>query len=94
MSELFDYIKEKYSKSNDKNTTQEQMNRQRVKNTITKLCKKYLQMAGQVFTFEVTKRDLPYTIVVIDEEPLKSMYNIVQVDETLFEVTLKEFSFD
>jgi hypothetical protein len=89
-SELFDYIKEKYSKSGEKSATLEQMSRQRVKNTISNLCKKYLQEAGQVFTFEVTRKDLPYAIIAIDEEPLKSMYNIQQISETIFQVSLKE----
>ena len=41
-NELFDYLKERYSKGSDKDATLEQMNRQRVKNTIFDLCKKYL----------------------------------------------------
>lgn len=91
-NELFDYFKEKYSKG-DKNETLDQMNRQRVKNTISKLCKEYLKQAGQAFTFEVSPKDLPYAIVAIEEEPLKSMYNIVQTSETLFVASLKEISF-
>ena len=93
MSELLDYLKERYSKNNDKDATLESMNRQKVKNAISSLCKEYLTQAGEVFQFEVLKKDLPYAIVVIDEEPLKSMYDIVQVDETLFNATLKEISF-
>ena len=93
MSELLDYLKEKYSKNNDKDVTLEQMNRQRIKNTISAVCKQYLVEAGQVFQFEVSKKDLPYAIIAIDEEPLKSMYDIIQVDETLFVASLKEISF-
>lgn len=92
-NELFEYFKEKYSKGNDKDATLEQMNRQRVKNNIFNLCKEYLTGAGQVFKFEVSSKDLPYAITAIDEEPLKSMYNIVQVSETLFVANLKEISF-
>lgn len=92
-NELFDYFKERYSKNNDKDVTLDQMNRQRVKNTISKLCKKYLTQAGQVFKFEVSLKDLPYAIVAIEEEPLKSMYDIVQISETLFVANLKEISF-
>lgn len=92
-NELLDYLKDKYSKGNDKNATLEQMNRQKVKNTISSLCKKYLTEAGQVFIFEVSRKDLPYVIIAIDEEPIKSMYDIVQISETLFKVNLKEISF-
>lgn len=92
-NELFDYFKERYSKNNDKDATLDQMNRQRVKNTISKLCKEYLTQAGQIFKFEVSLKDLPYAIVAIEEEPLKSMYDIVQISETLFVANLKEISF-
>lgn len=92
-NELFDYFKERYSKNNDKDATLDQMNHQRVKNTISKLCKEYLTQAGQVFKFEVSLKDLPYAIVAIEEEPLKSMYDIVQISETLFVANLKEISF-
>lgn len=93
-NELFDYLKERYSKGSDKDATLEQMNRQRVKNTISDLCKKYLTDAGQIFKFEVSQKDLPYVIVAIEEEPLRSMYDIMQVSETLFTASLKELSFD
>lgn len=93
-NELFDYLKERYSKGSDKDATLEQMNRQRVKNTISDLCKKYLTNAGQIFKFEVSQKDLPYVIVAIEEEPLRSMYDIMQVSETLFTASLKELSFD
>lgn len=93
MSELFDYLKENYTKGAEKSKTAEQMKRQKIKNTISSLCNEYLTEAGQVFKFEVSERELPYVIIVIDEEPLKSMYDIIQVSETLFEASLKELSF-
>lgn len=89
-NELFDYLKDKYFKSNDRTATVEMQRRQCVKNDISSLCEKYLNGAGQVLKFEVSVSDLPHVIAVIDEEPLKSMYNIVQVSQTLFEVSLKE----
>lgn len=88
-----DYFKEKYSKTSEKNTTLEQMKRQKVKNALSTLCDEYLVDAGQVLKFEVTPKDLPYLIVIIDEEPIKSMYDIIQVSETLFEASLKELDF-
>lgn len=91
-NDLFGYLKEKYSKNNDKDATLQLMNGQRVKNDIHKLCREYLSRAGQEFKFEVTKKDLPYVITAIDEEPLQSMYDIVQVSETVFIAKLKEIS--
>lgn len=92
-NELLDYFKEKYSKGYDKNAMRDKMNSQKVLNEISSLCKMYLTDAGQVFRFEVNKKDLPYVIQVIDDESLSSMYNIVQVSETLFDVSLKEITF-
>lgn len=89
-SELFDYLKHHYSKGDEKRETLEQMNRQRVKNVISSLCERYLTESGQVFCFEVASKDLSAAIIVVDEEPLKSMYNITQVSETLFQASLKE----
>lgn len=93
MNELFDYFKEKYSKTNEKNNTLEQMKRQKVKNALSSICDEYLEEAGQILKFEVSPKDLPYVIIVMDEEPLKSLYDIVQVSETLFEACLKEIDF-
>ena len=92
-AELVEYLKNKYSKDADKRETLDQMNRQRVKNVISSLCEKYLTESGQVFAFEVMPKDLPAAIVVIDEEPLKSMYDISQVSETVFNASLKELEF-
>lgn len=89
-SELVDYFKTRYSRSEDKRETLDQMNMQKIKNQISLLCEKYLTESGQVFTFEVTKKDLQYVIVVIDEEPLVSLYEIAQISETLFQARLRD----
>lgn len=91
-NDLFGYLKDKYSKNNDKDTTLQLMNSQRVKNDIRSMCKEYLSRAGQEFKFEVSKKDLPYVITAIDEEPIHSMYDIVQISETVFIAKLKEIS--
>lgn len=93
MSELFDYLKEKYSKNSEKSLMRDKMNIQRVTNTIASLCQKYLTEAGQVFTFEVAPKDLSYAIQAIEDESLTAIYNISQVSETLFEVSLNEIKF-
>lgn len=90
MGSLFNTIRDRYSKSGEKNVVLEQMARQKIKNRISALCEEYLEEAGQVFTFEVAEKDLSNTIAVLDEEPLRSMYDIIQVSESLFEVRLKE----
>lgn len=88
MGELLDYFKNKYRKNIS--VSEDQMNKTTVKNTIADLCDKYLKDVGDVFTFEVLPKDLPYVVTVVDEEPLKSKYIINQVSKTLFEASLKE----
>lgn len=89
MGELMDYFKNKYYKKNVSNS-EDNMNKTNVKNTISELCEEYLKDVGDVFTFEVLPKDLPYVVAVIDEEPLKSKYVINQINKTLFEAMLKE----
>jgi len=90
LSELFDYLKEKYSKNPERTLIKDKMNIQRVTNNIALICETYLKEAGQVLSFEVDKKDLSYVIQAIDDESLTSMYDIVQVSETMFNVSLKE----
>lgn len=88
MGELFDYFKSKYRKN--VSSSEDQMNKTNIKNTISDLCEEYLVDVGDVFRFEVLPRDLPYVVTVIDEEPLKSKYIINQISKTMFEVFLRE----
>ncbi len=89
MGELMEYFKNKYYKKNV-SSSEDNMNKTNVKNTISELCEEYLKDVGDVFTFEVLPKDLPYVVAVIDEEPLKSKYIINQISKTLFEAMLKE----
>lgn len=88
MGELFDYIKERYLRS-DKSDVVDMMERTKVKNTINDLCSKYLKDAGDIFEFEVSKHDLTYAVEVVEEEPLKSMYEIYQISPTIFSAKLR-----
>ena len=90
MGELADYFREKYSKSGSRAAMQDSIAKQRVKNNIVAVCEKYLKKAGDQFTFEVNDRDLPYALAVIDEEPLHSRYDIIQVGASLLCASLKE----
>ena len=89
MGELMEYFKNKYYKKNV-SSSEDNMNKTNVKNTISELCEEYLKDVGDVFTFEVLPKDLPYVVAVIDEEPLKSKYIINQISKALFEAMLKE----
>ena len=90
MGELLAYLKERYSKSGSKNAMKDNIAKQRVKNSIISTCEKYLHNAGERLTFEVSERDLPYALSVIDEDPLRSRYNIIQTGATLLCASLKE----
>ena len=88
MGELFDYFAGKYKKKSL--YSEDQMAKTLVKNTISNLCEEYLVNIGDVFTFEVLPRDLSYAVMVIQEEPLRSKYNINQVSKSMFQASLKE----
>lgn len=90
MGELWDYLKDKYSKSGGRTVMQDSMSKQRVKNSIVSVCETYLKEAGAQFTFEVSDKDLPFALAVLDEEPLHSRYNIIQVGSNLLCASLKE----
>lgn len=92
MGELFNYFKDRYLKANGKSAMQDSIAKQRVKNNIVSVCEKYLKNAGEQFTFEITDNDLPYALAVIDEEPLRSRYNIIQTDANLLCASLKEIN--
>ena len=89
MGELLDYIKSKYIK-NDSSETKDLMQKQKVKNGILNVCDSKLKDIDELLTFEVLPSDLQYVAEVIDEEPLKSKYQIIQVSETLFTARLRE----
>lgn len=89
MGELLDYIKDRYMKQ-DKSETKDMMEKTRVKNTLEKICADNLKDVDDTFTFEVHPRNLQYVVSVIEEEPIKSKYEIVQISPTLFSVRLLE----
>lgn len=94
MGELLDYFKEKYSKAGSRSAMQDSIAKQRIKNSIVTVCEKYLTEAGAQFTFEVSDKDLPYALAVIDEEPLRSRYNIIQTGANLLCASLKEITIE
>lgn len=75
---------------NDSSETKDLMQKQKVKNGILNVCDSKLKDTDELLTFEVLPSDLQYVAEVIDEEPLKSKYQIVQVSETLFTARLRE----
>lgn len=89
MGELFDYIKERYMKS-DNTETKELMQKQMVKNSVLQVCESKLEDSNEILTFEVLPKDLPYMAEIINEEPLVSKFQIYQKSETLFQAKLRE----
>mgnify|MGYP007034298168 CR=1 FL=1 len=92
MGELLDYFKEKYMKS-DSGNTKDLMRKQKVKNEILRICDKLIESSDEVLTFEILPQDLPYVAEILDEEPLKSKYQIIQISDTLFSAKLVEMEF-
>ncbi len=89
MGELLDFFKEKYLKSGN-TTTKDLMQKQKVKNGILRVCEKCIKDSDEILTFEVLPADLPYVSEIVDEEPLKSKYEIMQISDTLFTAKLRE----
>lgn len=90
MGELLEYFVGKLKLKKNTSDTEEQMIKTKIRNAISSQCEQYLTDVDSVFTFEVLPKDLPYAIMVIDEDLLKSKYIIVQVGKTLFQATLRE----
>ena len=89
MGEISEYLKEKYLKSRN-SETKEHMHKQKVKNYILSMCDEHLEEANEEFIFEVIGKDLTYAVIVINEEPLFSKYEIMQISDTLFSARLRE----
>lgn len=89
MGELFDYVKNRYSRQN-KSETRDMMEKTRVKNSVESLCSANLEEAGDIFEFEVSQKYLQYMVSIIEEEPLKSKYEIRQTSPTMFSARLLE----
>lgn len=87
MGELTDYLIGKLKKKTV--YSEDQMAKTLVRNTISKLCEEYLVNVGDVFTFEVLPKDLSYAVIVVQEEPLKSKYEINQISKSLFQASLR-----
>ena len=89
MGEFSEAIKSKYMRQRNSEIA-DKMAKQRVKVSILTLCDTYVKQAGDQLVFECGKNDLQYVVIAINEDPLKSKYNIQQVSETLFIASLVE----
>ncbi len=87
MGELYDFYKQKYSKSTTE--TEDIMRRTRVKNALVVMQEELLK-EGDTLTFEVTPKDLEHVLIVVGEDPLKSAVSVAQISPTLFEMKLIE----
>lgn len=87
MGELSEYLKEKYSRK--RTSSEDLMHKNRVKNHIVSLVRKYLN-PGDTLIIEALPRDIEYTMLVFNEEPLKTEVRMEQISESLFAVRLVE----
>ena len=87
MGELLDYFTGRMKKKVP--YSEYQMLKTLVKNTISNICEEHLKDVGDVLTFEVLPKDLSYAVMVIQEEPLKSKYDISQISKTNFQAMLR-----
>lgn len=73
-----------------KKTSSERLERNRVRNAIETMAQTYLTDFDSVLTFEVLPKYLDSALIVIEESDLRSRYDIVQCDDTLFKMCLKD----
>lgn len=66
------------------------MENKRVTAGIEQMLQEYLQSSEDSLVFEASASALDATLAVIDIPPLSLTYDIIQIDETLFEARLKE----
>jgi hypothetical protein len=66
------------------------LDRNRARATIEEICKEHLRDSGDVLIFEALPAVLDSVVSVIEEPPLSTKYDIMQIDETIFQVSLKE----
>ena len=66
------------------------IDKNRTRSSIENMLIEHLKNPGEVLTFEALPNALDYTISVIEEPPLNIKYDIVQIDETMFQASLKE----
>ena len=86
MSDFSELVSEKFKKGS-KETAVDLMRKSKVKNSIMTLINDTLK-SGDELIFEVGPEDLSYVIMVVDEEPIKSLVTVEQVDEVLFKIRL------
>lgn len=80
-------LKTKWAKDNS-NSTRYERNRTRV--NIENMLKEYLREPGDTLTFEALPSVLNSTLAVLAEGSLGDIYDIEQIDKTLFVATLRE----
>lgn len=88
MSDFSELVSEKFRKST-KDTTVDLMKKSKVKNSIMALINDNLK-SGDELIFEVGPQDLAYTLLVVDEEPIKTLVSVEQVDQFLFKIKLRD----
>ena len=88
MSDFSELISEKLKK-NSKETAVDLMKKSKVKNSIMNLINENLQM-GDDLIIEVGPQDLSYAMVVLYEEPIRSLVTVDQIGNTLFKLRLKD----
>lgn len=93
MGELSDYFKKRWL---DKSSVGSEIRaRMQLKAQILNLCNEMLMGTGnESFVFEVEPNSLHFAVMVITDEPLKSLFDIVQLDESLFRARLVEIDLD
>lgn len=83
-----DILKQTLNQKNKHNSNRLEKNKARAK--IESMCDEYLTEPDDVLTFEVLPNAIDSVLSVIEVPPLSIKYDIIQIEETLFQISLKE----
>ena len=86
MSDFSELMSEKF-KGSSKEVSVDLIKKSKVKNSIMRLIDENLK-TGDELIFEVSPQELPYVLLAVDEDPIKSMVTVEQISEVLFKISL------
>ena len=85
---VFDVLKDTMSKKDTSST--ERLERNRVRASIEAMCVDRLKDSNDILTFEALPSAISDVISVLEEPVLAEKYEFAQIDETLFQIKMRE----
>lgn len=74
------------------NTSQEHLEKNRIRSTLESMCDKMLTDGTSILEFEALPNALPYVVSILEEPMFLEKYEFEQVSESLFKIRPKEIN--